>query len=53
MLAQGMCVGLGSGMIYSPSLSIVAAAFTTKRAIAVAVGYSGISIGTIIQPTCL
>ena len=47
MLAQGICIGLGSGMVYSPSLSIVAAAFTSKRPTAVAIANSGISIGKI------
>lgn len=46
LLAQGVCVGLGSGIVYVPSLALVAASFTTKRPVAVAAVSSGISIGT-------
>lgn len=47
LLAQGVCVGLGSGVVYVPSLALVAASFTTKRPVAVAAVSSGISVGSI------
>ena len=45
-LAQGVCLGLGGGIVYVPSLALIAASFTTKRQIAVAIVTSGTSIGT-------
>ena len=45
MLAQGFCVGLGTGIIYLPALAIIAASFTTKLPIAMAMVVSGASIG--------
>lgn len=47
-LAQGLCIGLGSGLLYIPSLSLVAGSFTTKRPIAVGILASGIGIGAIV-----
>lgn len=44
-LAQGVCLGLGGGAMYIPSLALVAASFTTKRQIAIALVSSGTSIG--------
>lgn len=44
-LAQGVCLGLGGGIIYVPSLALVAASFTEKRQIAIAIVTSGTSIG--------
>lgn len=44
-LAQGLCVGLGCGIVYVPSLALVATSFTTRRPIAVALVSSGTSIG--------
>ncbi|KAL9608986.1 MAG: hypothetical protein Q9167_006218 [Letrouitia subvulpina] len=44
-LAQGLCIGIGSGMIFVPGVSIVAKAFTERRPIAVGtcVSASGIA----------
>ena len=43
-LAQGVCLGLGGGIVYVPSLALVAASFTKNRQIAVAVVTSSTSI---------
>ncbi|KAL8827361.1 MAG: hypothetical protein Q9191_003233 [Dirinaria sp. TL-2023a] len=45
LLAQGICTGLGSGMVHVPNYALVAASFTTRRAVAIALVGSGISIG--------
>ena len=45
LLAQGICVGLGTGIAYVPSLALVTASFSTRRAIAIAIVNSGISVG--------
>ena len=43
-LSQGLCLGIGSGILYVPSLALVAASFTTKRALAVTMVTAGSSI---------
>ncbi|KAK3076263.1 hypothetical protein LTS18_013474, partial [Coniosporium uncinatum] len=50
MLAQGICVGIGSSMLYVPSLALVMGAFTKQRNIAIGLSASGGSIGGIIYP---
>ncbi|KAH8886516.1 MFS general substrate transporter [Thozetella sp. PMI_491] len=49
-LAQGVCVGLGAGCIFLPSVALVATYFTTKRALAIGIVASGGSIGSVIYP---
>ena len=50
ILAQGVCVGLGSGCLFVPSIAVVATYFTTKRALATGIAVGGSSIGGIIFP---
>jgi len=50
VLAQGICIGLGAGCLFVPSLAVVSTFFTTKRAIATGIAVSGNSIGGIIYP---
>ncbi len=50
MLAQGVCVGLGSGCLFVPSIAVVATYFTTKRALATGIAVGGSSLGGIIYP---
>ena len=49
-LAQGVCVGLGLGCIFLPSVALVATYFTTKRALAIGIVAAGGSIGSVIYP---
>lgn len=49
-LSQGLCVGIGTGLIFLPSLAIVATYFTTKRALAIGIVASGGSIGSVLYP---
>ena len=49
-LSQGLCLGIGSGILYVPSLALVAASFTTKRALAVTMVTAGSSIGGRVSP---
>ena len=44
-LAHGACVGLGAGMLFLPSVAIVATYFTTHRALALGVTAVGGSVG--------
>lgn len=50
LLAQGLCIGLGSGIIFCPSLGLVTTYFTKKRGIAVAIVTTGNSFGGAIYP---
>ena len=50
LLAQGVCVGLGNGCLFVPSMAIVATYFSKKRALATGIAVSGSSIGGIIFP---
>jgi len=50
MLAQGICVGAGSGALFITSVSILPWYFTTKRAFAIGVAASGSSFGGVIYP---
>jgi len=45
MLAQGICVGLGSGCLFIPSVAILPQYFTTKKAFANGIAASGSSLG--------
>lgn len=45
MLAQGICVGLGSGCLFVPSVAILPQYFTTKKAFANGIAASGSSLG--------
>ena len=46
LLAQGFAVGIGSGLLYLPGVSIIAQYFKKRRAFAFGVAASGSSIGT-------
>ncbi|OJJ50182.1 hypothetical protein ASPZODRAFT_58000 [Penicilliopsis zonata CBS 506.65] len=49
-LGQGICVGLGAGCLFLPSVAIVATYFSRRRAFATGVTVSGGSIGSVIYP---
>ena len=44
-LAQGLCMGLGAGLLYIPSLALVGIWFSKKRPIALGIVTSGIAVG--------
>lgn len=44
-LAQGLCVGLGSGCLFTPAISLVGTYFSTRRALATGIAASGSSVG--------
>jgi MFS family permease len=50
VLAQGVCKGLGDGLVFCPTVALVATYFSTKRSLAMAVTASGGAIGGIIFP---
>ena len=45
LLAQGVCVGLGTGCLFLPSVAIIATYFTSKRAFMTGIINAGGSIG--------
>lgn len=50
VLAQGLCTGLGSGIIFCPAMGIVTTYFEKKRGLAVAIVSTGNSFGGAIYP---
>ncbi|KAL6299490.1 major facilitator superfamily domain-containing protein [Sparassis latifolia] len=50
LLAQGVCVGLGAGCLFIPSVAIIATYFVKRRSFATGVAASGSSIGGVIFP---
>ncbi|GFF91460.1 riboflavin transporter MCH5 [Aspergillus udagawae] len=50
LLAQGVCVGIGSAILYVPSISLVASRFQQRRPLAMFIATSGTAVGGIIYP---
>ncbi|KAF2747427.1 MFS general substrate transporter [Sporormia fimetaria CBS 119925] len=50
LLAQAICIGTGTGMLFVPSVAILSSYFTTRIATAVGLAASGSSIGGLIYP---
>lgn len=50
LLAQAICVGLGSGMIFTPALAQVTISFSKRRPVALALTTAGVGLGGIIYP---
>ena len=44
-LSQGICMGMGAGLLYIPSLAMVGVWFSRKRALAMGIVMSGIAVG--------
>ncbi|KAL8737769.1 MAG: hypothetical protein Q9181_001359 [Wetmoreana brouardii] len=49
-LAQGICTGLGNGLLFCPSLAVLSTYFSTKRALAIGIAASGSATGGIVFP---
>ena len=49
-LAQGICTGLGNGLIFCPALALLSTYFTKKRALAIGIAASGTATGGVIFP---
>ncbi|KXX76517.1 Riboflavin transporter MCH5 [Madurella mycetomatis] len=52
-LAQGLCTGLGLGIIFMPPLSVINSYFKTKKASAMAVSATGTGLGSVIFPASI
>ncbi|KAI0024611.1 putative monocarboxylate permease [Xylariomycetidae sp. FL0641] len=53
ILAQGVAVGIGAGMVFIPSVAIVGTYFTTRRSTAMGLAATGSSLGGIVYPVAL
>ena len=49
-LAQGICTGLGNGLLFCPAISVLSTYFTKKRALAIAIAASGTASGGTMYP---
>jgi MFS family permease len=50
VLAQGLCVGVGSGLLFCPTLALIPTYFSKRRALAVGIAASGTTTGGMIIP---
>lgn len=50
LLAQGLCIGIGSSCLYIPAITLVPPYFTSKRALAMGVAAVGSSLGATLYP---
>lgn len=50
LLAQGICQGLGNGLVFTPTIALVSTYFLKKRAVAVAGMTSGTATGGVVFP---
>lgn len=49
-LAQGFCTGIGSGLMFCPTMSLLSTYFSKKRALAMGIAASGSCTGGLIYP---
>ncbi|KAL9640041.1 MAG: hypothetical protein Q9164_000525 [Protoblastenia rupestris] len=49
-LAQGVCTGIGNGLLFCPALALLSTYFTTKRAVAIGIAASGSATGGLVFP---
>ncbi|KPM36999.1 hypothetical protein AK830_g9562 [Neonectria ditissima] len=52
-LAQGICTGMGLGIIFMPAVSVVSSYFKKKKAFALAIAATGTGFGSLIFPSTL
>ncbi|KAL3421571.1 MFS monocarboxylate transporter [Phlyctema vagabunda] len=50
LLAQGLCTGLGDGLVFCPSLALLSTYFSTKRSLALGITSAGSGIGGLVFP---
>ncbi|KAI5461189.1 major facilitator superfamily domain-containing protein [Mariannaea sp. PMI_226] len=52
-LAQGVCTGIGLGVIFMPAVSVLSSYFKKKKAFALALAAMGTGVGSLIFPSTL
>jgi MFS family permease len=50
LLAQAVCVGVGTGALFVPSIAILSTYFSTRIGLAIGIAASGSSLGGVIYP---
>ncbi|ORY63876.1 putative MFS monocarboxylate transporter [Pseudomassariella vexata] len=50
LLAQGFCIGLGAGIMFTPTLAVLPTYFNTRVGLAIGLAASGSSFGGIVYP---
>ncbi|KAI6776428.1 hypothetical protein HG530_000373 [Fusarium avenaceum] len=50
LLAQGICQGIGNGIIFAPTIANISTYFTTKKTIAISAGACGAATGGMVFP---
>ncbi|KAK1763253.1 major facilitator superfamily domain-containing protein [Phialemonium atrogriseum] len=50
LLSQGVCVGLGNGLVFTPALSVTSSYFKRRRALAVGISAAGAATGGMVYP---
>lgn len=51
LLAQGLCMGLGSGLLFVPTLAVVSTYFRRRKSLAIGIGMAGSSTGRLVFPS--
>lgn len=49
-LAQGVCTGLGNGLVFCPAIALLSTYFSKKRSLAIGIGASGTATGGVVFP---
>ena len=52
-LAQGICVGLGNGLMFAPALAVLSTYFTKHRSVAISIGACGTGTGGLVFPAII
>lgn len=52
-LAQAVCLGIGSGCIFAPALSVLSQYFKRNRAVAVGLSAAGAAVGGLVYPAMI
>jgi MFS family permease len=53
LLAQGFCIGIGAGLLFVPTVSLIPFWFSTRIGLAIGIASSGSSLGGVIYPVVL
>ena len=50
LLTQGVCTGIGAGLLYMPAFAVISTYFKKRRVVALALAASGSGTGSIMFP---
>ncbi|RDW72191.1 hypothetical protein BP5796_08225 [Coleophoma crateriformis] len=50
LLSQGICMGIGDGLVFCPSIALVSSYFSTKKSLALGIVSAGSGLGGVIFP---